>query len=105
MTRLLPALLALAAVSAPALAQNENLSFSQRMSIYRACKPDIDAKCPNAGPIRRGFRPACAPTNRSSRTAASRRSAKPARDKARRPLIGSAGLRQRSLTPPRRPPQ
>ena len=49
MTRLLPALLALAALSAPALAQNENLSFSQRMSIYRACKPDLDAKCPNAG--------------------------------------------------------
>ncbi|PTM57108.1 cysteine rich repeat-containing protein [Phreatobacter oligotrophus] len=49
MMRLLPALLALAALSAPALAQNENLSFSQRMSIYRACKPDLDAKCPNAG--------------------------------------------------------
>lgn len=49
MRRLLPALLALAALSAPALAQNENLSFSQRMSIYRACKPDLDAKCPNAG--------------------------------------------------------
>lgn len=49
MTRLLPALLALAALSTPALAQNENLSFSQRMSIYRACKPDLDAKCPNAG--------------------------------------------------------
>jgi hypothetical protein len=49
MMRLLPALLALAALSVPALAQNENLSFSQRMSIYRACKPDLDAKCPNAG--------------------------------------------------------
>jgi hypothetical protein len=33
----------------PALAQGENLSFSQRMSIYRACKPDLDAKCPSAG--------------------------------------------------------
>ena len=49
MMRMLPALLALAALSVPALAQNENLSFSQRMSIYRACKPDLDAKCPNAG--------------------------------------------------------
>jgi hypothetical protein len=33
----------------PALGQAENLSFSQRMSIYRACKPDLDAKCPSAG--------------------------------------------------------
>jgi hypothetical protein len=49
MMRLLPALLALATLSAPALAQNENLSFSQRMAVYRACKPDIDSKCPNAG--------------------------------------------------------
>lgn len=49
MTRLLAAFVIAACASAPAAAQNENLSFSQRMSIYRACKPDLDAKCPNAG--------------------------------------------------------
>jgi len=49
MTRLFAVLLAVCCTSAAALAQNENLSFSQRMSIYRACKPDLDAKCPNAG--------------------------------------------------------
>ncbi len=33
----------------PAFAQNENLSFSQRVAIYRACKPDLDRRCPDAG--------------------------------------------------------
>lgn len=33
----------------PALGQSENLSFSQRMGIYRACKADLDSKCPSAG--------------------------------------------------------
>ncbi|KAF0124840.1 MAG: hypothetical protein FD152_2903 [Xanthobacteraceae bacterium] len=33
----------------PAIAQNENLSFSQRVAIYRACKPDLDRRCPDAG--------------------------------------------------------
>jgi hypothetical protein len=51
MTRHTVLALALASVLAPlpASAQGENLSFSQRMSIYRACKPDLDAKCPSAG--------------------------------------------------------
>ncbi len=33
----------------PAFAQTETLSFSQRVSIYRACKPDLDRRCPDAG--------------------------------------------------------
>lgn len=33
----------------PALAQNEPLSFSQRIAVYRACKPDLDRRCPDAG--------------------------------------------------------
>jgi hypothetical protein len=45
--QLLAAVVALAPL--PALAQNENLSFSQRVAIYRACKPDLDRRCPDAG--------------------------------------------------------
>jgi len=40
---------ALAAAPLPALSQTENLSFLQRISIYRACKPDLDRRCPDAG--------------------------------------------------------
>ncbi|MDP2801113.1 MAG: cysteine rich repeat-containing protein [Phreatobacter sp.] len=41
--------IAAAVTPLPALGQNENLSFSQRMGIYRACKADLDSKCPSAG--------------------------------------------------------
>ena len=39
----------LAFVASPALAQEANLSFSQKVQIYRACKPDLDRHCPEAG--------------------------------------------------------
>lgn len=37
------------ALSAHAAAASENLSFTQRLAIYRACKPDLDRNCPSAG--------------------------------------------------------
>ncbi len=42
-------LAALFLMTAPAAAQGENLSFSQRVAVYRACKPDLDRHCPDAG--------------------------------------------------------
>jgi hypothetical protein len=35
--------------TAPVAAQGDNLSFSQRVAVYRACKPDLDRHCPDAG--------------------------------------------------------
>lgn len=43
------ALLMLVTATGPALAQQANLSFSQRLQVYRACKPDLDRHCPDAG--------------------------------------------------------
>ncbi|MBL8569650.1 MAG: hypothetical protein JNK84_11275 [Phreatobacter sp.] len=46
----LPALtIILAALPISAFAQGESLSFSQRLAVYRACKPDLDRHCPDAG--------------------------------------------------------
>jgi hypothetical protein len=40
---------ALALFAMPAVAQEANLSFSQRIQIYNACKSDLDRHCPEAG--------------------------------------------------------
>lgn len=37
------------ALPAPAAVASETLSFTQRLAIYRACKPDLDRNCPSAG--------------------------------------------------------
>jgi hypothetical protein len=47
--RALVCLAALCLMTAPASAQAESLSFSQRVAVYRACKPDLDRHCPDAG--------------------------------------------------------
>jgi hypothetical protein len=43
------ALLLLVPTSAAAQSGSENLSFMQRVGIYRACKPDLEKLCPEAG--------------------------------------------------------
>ncbi|QCK88460.1 hypothetical protein E8L99_23225 [Phreatobacter aquaticus] len=48
MTRLI-LIAGLALIAPAALAQEPNLSFSQKVQIYRACKPDLDRHCPDAG--------------------------------------------------------
>ncbi|MFN3853149.1 MAG: cysteine rich repeat-containing protein [Phreatobacter sp.] len=37
------------ALPVTAAGANENLSFAQRLAIYRACKADLDRNCPSAG--------------------------------------------------------
>lgn len=37
------------ALPVTAAGANENLSFTQRLAIYRACRADLDRNCPSAG--------------------------------------------------------
>lgn len=37
------------ALPVTAAGANENLSFAQRLAIYRACKADLDRNCPSVG--------------------------------------------------------
>ena len=46
---LLLALLVSIPTAAAAQSGSENLSFMQRVGIYRACKPDLEKLCPEAG--------------------------------------------------------
>lgn len=45
----LASLLLFPGLAGPATAQGESLSLSQRLAVYRACKPDLDRNCPDAG--------------------------------------------------------
>lgn len=47
--RLAALTIAFVSLSMPAMAQSDSLSFSQRLAVYRACKPDLDRHCPDAG--------------------------------------------------------
>lgn len=62
--RLAALTMALAGLSMPAMAQSDGLSFSQRLAVYRSCKPDLDRHCPGAGRDTGRIR-ACLTTNQT----------------------------------------